>query len=945
MSNYEFWIELGNIYHAINAYQEKAIEFNKRFITPWLRLGNIFDKQNRSEDAIKAYQKAAELDPENANVWNEIGNTHFNSGAYDQAIAAYNKAIELDPGFGKPYSNLALTYSNQERHDEAIPLFKKSIELLSSDEERAISWNRLGNAYRRLGDSENAIAAYQMADQLDPDSDVFASNLGLPSDPLSGIDDVADDVAVAQGEATVPGSPVDLPAGSDLAGAVTASELVVEGEPVLMSAVDQPVPGGSEEGITLQEAVAEEAAVTDALIVDRPAPAAAGETVVVPEPVPAEVATEDAPVINPLAPVATGEAVVVPEAPPADAVSKNAPVGDPLAPASTGEAVVVPEAVPADVVGEDAPVVDPFAPAVAGEAVVVPERVPAEAIAEDALVVEQPDPVISGEAVAVPDMVAVEASAEADRVVVLPASGVLDEAFITVEPADVAAAEAEVEAAPVYSQTEQPGPDQVSLEGAPGNIHAEIDSKSAHVWNELGNIYISIGAHHQAVDSYQKAIELDPGFGWPYSNLALTFSHQGRYAEAIPLYMKSIELLGGDKERAISWNRLGNAYRNMNHYENAVTAYQTAIDLDPNSAASKDSLSWLHAVPAATGAAVSVTEAVGTEQAPVASAVDQCSLAASEEAEAVPEAADADAPVAVQPAPVAPEETVLVPAAAAAGDDSVTQAVDWPASEASKETAAVSGEVTAEDDVVALVDDQPDPTVSEEAAGGPGVMATEQDVVAPVADQPAPVTDGETAVVPERAAEAAPVVDRPAPVAVNEPLQAAELVVAGEIATAETQDMQSCPEDTVLEEVQGQVCAEGDSKNAHVWNEMGRNYFNKGRYDQAAYAYNKAIELDPGSGQPYSSLGSTYLQQGKYAEAIPLYQRSVELLEDDRERAISWNKLGNAYRRLGDYDKAIAAYQMADELDPTSMVLPTRSWFHSLSSSFVRRGAPSGVGR
>jgi Tfp pilus assembly protein PilF len=45
------------------------------------------------------------------------------------------------------------------------------------------------------------------------------------------------------------------------------------------------------------------------------------------------------------------------------------------------------------------------------------------------------------------------------------------------------------------------------------------------------------------------------------------------------VYLKSIELFKSDKDKAVSWNRLGNVYRRMNDEENARVAYQTAVDL------------------------------------------------------------------------------------------------------------------------------------------------------------------------------------------------------------------------------------------------------------------------------------------------------------------------------------------------------------------------------
>jgi tetratricopeptide (TPR) repeat protein len=53
---------------------------------------------------------------------------------------------------------------------EAILLYQRSIELFTSEKDKAVSWNRLGNVYRRINDYENAIAAYQRADDLDPDN-------------------------------------------------------------------------------------------------------------------------------------------------------------------------------------------------------------------------------------------------------------------------------------------------------------------------------------------------------------------------------------------------------------------------------------------------------------------------------------------------------------------------------------------------------------------------------------------------------------------------------------------------------------------------------------------------------------------------------------------------------------------------------------------------------
>jgi tetratricopeptide (TPR) repeat protein len=119
----------------------------------------------------------------NPTVWNEKGNIHFQNGAYEEAIVAYNKAIELDRSFGWPYSNLALTYLTLGKYAEAILLYQRSTSLLETNMEKAAVWNSLGNIYRHLNDYDNALQAYQKADELDPENAGRRGAMDLSSEP------------------------------------------------------------------------------------------------------------------------------------------------------------------------------------------------------------------------------------------------------------------------------------------------------------------------------------------------------------------------------------------------------------------------------------------------------------------------------------------------------------------------------------------------------------------------------------------------------------------------------------------------------------------------------------------------------------------------------------------------------------------------------------------
>ena len=103
-------------------------------------------------------------------IWNELGNIYFNTGAYDEAIRTYLKAIELDHGNGQSYSNLASIYIRRERYADAIPMLQMGLELLEDATSRAVLFNQLGEAYRRLDQHDRAATAYRKAMELDPNN-------------------------------------------------------------------------------------------------------------------------------------------------------------------------------------------------------------------------------------------------------------------------------------------------------------------------------------------------------------------------------------------------------------------------------------------------------------------------------------------------------------------------------------------------------------------------------------------------------------------------------------------------------------------------------------------------------------------------------------------------------------------------------------------------------
>ncbi|MFH1635119.1 MAG: tetratricopeptide repeat protein, partial [Chloroflexota bacterium] len=76
----------------------------------WYRLGATLDRAGKKVEAIAAYQKAIELDPNYASPHNGLGNVYVALGRPEEAIAAYQKAIELDPKLAVPHNGLGNVY-------------------------------------------------------------------------------------------------------------------------------------------------------------------------------------------------------------------------------------------------------------------------------------------------------------------------------------------------------------------------------------------------------------------------------------------------------------------------------------------------------------------------------------------------------------------------------------------------------------------------------------------------------------------------------------------------------------------------------------------------------------------------------------------------------------------------------------------------------------------
>ena len=96
----------------------------------------------------------------------------------------------------------------------------------------------------------------------------------------------------------------------------------------------------------------------------------------------------------------------------------------------------------------------------------------------------------------------------------------------------------------------------------------------------------------------------------------------------------------------------------------------------------------------------------------------------------------------------------------------------------------------------------------------------------------------------------------------------------------------------------------------------GNEYYQKGKFDNAEYAYKKAAIEDPTSVKANYNLGNALFQQKRFKESITHYKRSAEISQTNNDKHLAYHNLGNAFMQEKDYQNAVDNYKLALKNDP-----------------------------
>lgn len=160
----------GSHEQALQAY-DRAIQIDPNNELAWIDKANVLLRLNRTDEATDAYHRALDItnktleaDPKNATMWSAKGLLLHNIGNSEEAVKAFDSATTVDPKYEMAWKMKGVILASElHRYDEAIAAFDGALKVNPND---AQVWSLKGDALKAAGRQAEADEAYAKAKEL-----------------------------------------------------------------------------------------------------------------------------------------------------------------------------------------------------------------------------------------------------------------------------------------------------------------------------------------------------------------------------------------------------------------------------------------------------------------------------------------------------------------------------------------------------------------------------------------------------------------------------------------------------------------------------------------------------------------------------------------------------------------------------------------------------------
>ena len=136
----------------------------------WTARADGYFKDGKTDKAIKAYNKAIVMNPDNLEAYASRGAAHYVDGNFDLAIKDFRYVLQANPYYADAYTAYGSVLAARRDYRNALEVLNMAIQMNPSKPENYFS---RGGVYVMLKQYEKAVADYTAVLKLYPAAEVY----------------------------------------------------------------------------------------------------------------------------------------------------------------------------------------------------------------------------------------------------------------------------------------------------------------------------------------------------------------------------------------------------------------------------------------------------------------------------------------------------------------------------------------------------------------------------------------------------------------------------------------------------------------------------------------------------------------------------------------------------------------------------------------------------
>jgi predicted CXXCH cytochrome family protein len=156
---------------------QRALDITAANAVTWHLLGTVYVQQNRTPDAIAAFQKAIDADPDIPDGYNSLGGILLETGDRSRAERLLRQAIRIQPNHAQAHNNLGNLLSETDRFEDARYHFEAAIRFKENYNGARYNYALALARVHRMDEAQSQVEAILRTDPNAAEAHEFLGNL------------------------------------------------------------------------------------------------------------------------------------------------------------------------------------------------------------------------------------------------------------------------------------------------------------------------------------------------------------------------------------------------------------------------------------------------------------------------------------------------------------------------------------------------------------------------------------------------------------------------------------------------------------------------------------------------------------------------------------------------------------------------------------------------